>query len=52
MRYLTDTYGLNADDVIRHYDVTGKLCPYYYATNEDAWQAFKEDVFPNRWSFS
>lgn len=52
VRYLTDTYGLNADDVIRHYDVTGKLCPYYYATNEDAWQAFKEDVFPNRWSFS
>ncbi len=50
VRYLTDTYGLNADDVIRHYDVTGKLCPYYYATNEDAWQAFKEDVFPNRWS--
>lgn len=44
-RYLADGYGLDSDDVIRHYDVTGKLCPYYYATNPEAWEAFKEDVF-------
>ena len=31
-------------DVIRHYDVTGKICPKYYVENEDAWLAFREDV--------
>lgn len=45
VRYLADGYGLSSDDVIRHYDVTGKLCPYYYATNPEAWEAFKKDVF-------
>ena len=45
VRYLADGYGLSSDDVIRHYDVTGKLCPYYYATNPEAWEAFKKEVF-------
>ena len=31
-------------DVIRHYDVTGKLCPLYYVEHEDAWAQFKADV--------
>lgn len=31
-------------DVIRHYDVTGKICPKYYVENEDAWETFIEDV--------
>lgn len=32
------------DNVIRHYDVTGKDCPKYFVEHEDAWNAFKEDV--------
>lgn len=32
------------EDVIRHYDVTGKLCPLYYVENPEAWDAFLEDV--------
>lgn len=32
------------DHIIRHYDVTGKLCPLYYVENEDAWEQFKSDV--------
>lgn len=32
------------EDVIRHYDVTGKLCPLYYVEHPDAWDAFLEDV--------
>ena len=32
------------DDVIRHYDVTGKNCPKYYVEHEDAWKQFKVDV--------
>lgn len=31
-------------DVIRHYDVTGKLCPLYYVEHPEAWEALLEDV--------
>lgn len=42
--WLCGRYGLTTDDVIRHYDVTGKLCPKYYVNHEDAWDQFKADV--------
>lgn len=32
------------EDVIRHYDVTGKLCPLYYVEDPAAWDAFLADV--------
>ena len=35
---------LDENDVIRHFDVTGKICPKYFVENEDAWEAFKSDV--------
>ena len=31
-------------DVIRHYDVTGKVCPRYYVEHPEAWDAFRADV--------
>ena len=31
-------------NVIRHYDVTGKICPKYYVEHEDAWETFIDDV--------
>ena len=31
-------------DVIRHYDVTGKLCPLYYVEHPDAWEALRGDI--------
>lgn len=42
--WLCGRYGLTTEDVIRHYDVTGKMCPKYYVENEDAWKQFKIDV--------
>ena len=43
--WLCETFSLDpAEDVIRHYDVTGKICPKYYVENEDAWLTFKQDV--------
>ena len=30
--------------IIRHYDVTGKICPKYYVENERAWKLLKQDV--------
>ena len=44
-RYLAEGYGLDSDGVIRHYDVTGKLCPLYFVEHEDEWESFKEAVF-------
>ncbi len=38
--WLCDNSGLDEKDVIRHYDITGKLCPLYFVENETEWDAF------------
>ena len=43
--WLCGEYNLKKEDIIRHYDVTGKNCPKYYVEHEDAWNTFKDDVF-------
>ena len=35
---------IGRDQVIRHYDVTGKLCPLYFVEHEEAWTQFLADV--------
>ncbi|MGN0406352.1 MAG: N-acetylmuramoyl-L-alanine amidase family protein [Bariatricus sp.] len=42
--WLCEKFGLDENDVIRHYDVTGKICPKYFVENEAAWEQFKDDV--------
>lgn len=43
--WLCKTFRLDpATDVIRHYDVSGKLCPLYYVENPEAWDQFLTDV--------
>ena len=43
--WLCTTFHLDpGEDVIRHYDVSGKLCPLYYVENPEAWEAFLQDV--------
>ena len=42
--WLCDHEHIGRDRVIRHYDVTGKLCPLYFVEHEDAWSQFKQDV--------
>lgn len=42
--YLVEEYGLEREDIIRHYDVTGKECPLYYVEHEDKWEKFRDDV--------
>ena len=42
--WLCYMFDLTADDVIRHYDVTGKICPRYFVENEDSWESFKAAV--------
>ena len=43
--WLSEVYGIERDGVIRHHDVTGKLCPLYYVEHEDEWEAFRDEVF-------
>ena len=42
--WLMGRYDLTTDDVIRHYDVTGKDCPKYFVENSNAWSDFKTDL--------
>ena len=42
--WLCVKYDLTAEDVIRHYDVTGKDCPKYFVENEEAWVQFRENI--------
>lgn len=42
--WLCKSYNLSTDAVIRHYDVTGKICPKYFVDNPDAWRDFLTDV--------
>lgn len=45
-RYLMEKYGVPASHVIRHYDVTGKICPnpYVYNTTGHIWDEFKQKI--------
>ena len=42
--WLLDVCNLDSDDVIRHYDISGKQCPLYFVTHEDAWKKFLKDI--------
>lgn len=42
--WLVGEYDLKIEDIIRHYDVTGKACPKYFVEHESAWEDFKLDV--------
>lgn len=46
---LMDEYGISMDHVIRHYDVTGKICPNPYVKNNNlrtswTWSQFKTNL--------
>ena len=45
LKWLSDVYGLKEEDILRHYDSNGKLCPIYYVEHEDEWKKLKNDVF-------
>lgn len=42
--WLCFRYGLTEENLLRHYDITGKNCPKYYVEHADAWDGFLEDV--------
>lgn len=49
VKELCALYQLNpGQDVIRHYDVTGKICPKPYVDHPSAWEAFKKSLQEER----
>ena len=44
LAWLTQEYHLTTDDILRHYDCGGKLCPLYYVEHEEAWEQMLADV--------
>lgn len=42
--WLCEQFGLTEENVIRHYDVTGKICPKYYVEHPEAWTQMKKDI--------
>ena len=41
---LMDQYGIDADHVLRHYDVTHKRCPAPFVNDVGAWENFKNSL--------
>lgn len=37
-------FGLTENDLIRHYDVTGKICPKFFVDYPEKWEQFRLDV--------
>lgn len=42
--WLCYNFRLDEKAVIRHYDITEKICPKYYVDNPDEWKSFKMDI--------
>ena len=42
--FLLSKFSLDETEILRHYDITGKICPKYFVDNEDEWIKFKEEV--------
>lgn len=41
---LLKEFGLERENIIRHYDVTGKMCPLYYVDHPLEWEALRDEV--------
>lgn len=42
--WLCGEYSLQKQDIIRHYDVTGKMCPKYYVKHPKKWEALQDRI--------
>ena len=42
IKYLMSVYDIPIENVVRHYDVTHKICPAPFVHNESEWNKFKE----------
>ena len=45
LRWLSETFEIEREQVIRHYDVTGKICPKYFVDHPEEWETYLDQVF-------
>ena len=50
-RYLMEKHGVPIGNVLRHHDVTGKICPAPYVNNPENWNKFKERLKMDKISY-
>lgn len=48
VNYLINKYNISLANVIRHYDVTGKMCPAPMVKDSNAWNKFKNDLYKSQ----
>ncbi len=51
VRHLMEKHGVPIENVLRHHDVTGKICPAPYVNNADNWSKFKERLKMDKISY-
>lgn len=44
VQWTVDTYGLTRSQILRHYDVTGKICPKAFVDDTAAWEDFLDGL--------
>ena len=44
VHYLQKKYGIKDANVVRHYDASRKMCPYYYAKRSEKWNALHKKL--------
>lgn len=42
--YLSRQFNIEPRRIVRHYDITGKICPLYFVDNEPKWDQFKSQI--------
>ena len=50
--YLMNKFSVSANKVVRHYDASGKMCPYYYAKRTPEWTKLRSVItgkYVNQW---
>ena len=48
VKWLMKKYDIPIENVLRHYDVTGKLCPEPFAKNQKLWLDFKQKLLQSK----
>jgi N-acetylmuramoyl-L-alanine amidase len=41
-------HNIDKSHVVRHYDITGKMCPKYYVDDINEWKSFVDDIFNSK----
>ncbi len=44
VQWLSDYYHLDREQIIRHYDVTGKECPRWFVQSPEQWEIFLDQI--------